>query len=80
MSTAAMFRDIELLELGDAIYITNFYQTLRYEVVETRIILPTEVETVLIQSGRDLVTLVTCHPYRHNFQRFVVFAERVEVE
>ncbi|MCL2563641.1 MAG: class C sortase [Oscillospiraceae bacterium] len=75
---AAMFRDIELLELGDDIFITNFYQTLRYQVVETRIIIPTQVNTVLIQSGRDLVTLVTCHPYRHNFQRFVVFAERVE--
>jgi len=79
MATAAMFRNIERLELGDEIFITNFYQTIRYEVVETRIILPTEVETVLIQSGRDLVTLITCHPYRHNFQRYVVFAERVNV-
>ena len=77
MSTAAMFRDIEKLQVGDDIFITNFYQTLQYQVVETRIILPTQVETILIQSDRDLVTLITCHPLRHNYQRYVVFAERV---
>ncbi|MCL2563344.1 MAG: class C sortase [Oscillospiraceae bacterium] len=76
-SGAAMFRDIEQLEIGDEIFITNFYETLRYAVVETRVILPNEVRTVLIQSGRDLVTLTTCHPYRHNSQRYLVFAERV---
>jgi sortase A len=78
MSTAAMFRDIELLELGDEIIITNFYQTIRYKVVETKIILPTQVSAVLIQSNRDLVTLITCHPLRHNSQRYLVYAERVE--
>jgi len=78
MATAAMFRDVELLQLGDEIFITNFYQTLVYQVVETRIIFPNEINEILIQSGRDLVTLVTCHPFRHNFQRFLVFAERVE--
>lgn len=78
MGTAAMFRDIERLIIGDEILITNFYQTLRYKVVETQIILPNQVNTVLIQSGRDLVTLLTCHPLRHNHQRYLVFAERVE--
>lgn len=37
-----------------------------------------ETEEVLIQEGRDLVTLITCHPYRHNYQRYVVYCERVE--
>jgi len=77
MSTAVMFRDIEMLEMGDVIIITNFYQTLIYAVVETRVILPTQVDAVMIQSGRDLVTLSTCHPYRHNHQRYLVFGERV---
>ena len=77
MSTAAMFRDIERLQIGDEITITNFYNTIRYEVVETMIIFPHQIDEVLIQSGRDLITLFSCHPYRQNWQRFVVFAERV---
>jgi len=76
MSTAAMFRDIHLLEVGDEIMLTNFYEMLKYEVVEKHIILPTQINTVLIQSGRDLVTLLTCHPLRHNHQRYVVYAQR----
>ena len=77
MSTARMFRDIERLELGDKISITNFYQTIYYEVIEIKIIYPNEIDTILIQSGRDLLTLVTCHPYRSNRQRYIVVAERI---
>lgn len=76
-SRAAMFRDIELLEPGDRIYIENFREPLTYQVVETRVISPTDVQELLIQAGRDLVTLLTCHPYGHNYQRYVVFCERV---
>ena len=78
LGTARMFRDIERLEVGDEIFVTNFYQTLRYAVVSTRIIRPTEIDAILIQSGRDMVTLFTCHPYRLNHQRYLVFAERME--
>lgn len=78
MSTAAMFRDIEWLQYGDEIIITNFYQTLRYEVVETKIIHPLDVGTILIRSGNDMVTLLTCHPHRQNHQRYLVFATRIE--
>jgi sortase A len=78
MSIAEMFRNIEEIQVGDEIIITNFYQTLIYRVVETRIILSTQADAVLIQKDRDLVTLITCHPYRRNYQRYLVFAERVE--
>ena len=77
MKTAAMFRDIEELEIGDEVTITNFCETLRYRVAEIKIINPTNIEAILIQPGRDLVTLITCHPYRHNYQRYVVYCERV---
>ena len=79
-SKAAMFRDIEALEIGDEIYIENFRETLVYRVVELRVIYPTDINQLLIQKGRDLVTLITCHPYRHNYQRYVVFCERAESE
>lgn len=75
---ARMFQNIHKLELGDEIFIVNFHQTLRYRVVEIKIILPSEIDEVLIQSGRDLVTLISCHPLRQNSQRYLVFAERVK--
>lgn len=76
-SKASMFRHIERLEPGDKIYIQNFRETLTYEVVQTQIISPTDIEQLLIREGRDMVTLITCHPYRHNYQRYVVYCERV---
>lgn len=77
-SRAAMFRDIEALQVGDEIYLTNFWETLTYKVVETKVILPNDVKEVMIQPGRDLVTLITCHPYGHDYQRYVVYCERVK--
>lgn len=77
-SGAAMFRDIEALKIGDEITITNLWETLSYRVVEYKAIRPNESDEVLIQEGRDLVTLITCHPYRHNYQRYVVYCERVD--
>ena len=77
-SMAAMFRDIEALEIGDEITITNFWETLTYKVVEIKVISPNDKKEVLIQEGRDLVSLITCHPYGYNYQRYVVYCERVK--
>lgn len=74
----AMFRDIEVLQTGDKVYITNFWETLVYEVTETKVILPTDIQEVYIQEGRDMVTLLTCHPYTKNYQRYVVYCVRME--
>ncbi len=76
-SGAAMFRDIEDMQIGDEVSITNPWEKLIYHVVETKVIRPNQVKEVLIQPGRDLVTLITCHPYRHNYQRYVVYCEQV---
>lgn len=76
MRTHPMFRDIEMLELGDEVKVTNMWGELTYKVVETKIINPDEISEVLIQEGRDLITLITCHPYTKNYQRYVVYCER----
>ena len=79
-SGASYFRYIEKLRLGDEITITNLWETLTYKVVEIKIIYPYEVEQILIQDGRDLLTLLTCHPYASGGrQRYVVYCERVFV-
>lgn len=73
---APMLREVEQLEIGDRVEVENFRETLTYTVCETRIIEPTDIDQLLIQPDRDLLTLVTCHPLGSNAQRYVVFCER----
>ena len=72
----SMFVHVPDLEIGDAIYVDNFRETLTYRVVETKVIEPKATNTIRIQAGRDLLTLITCHPYGVNTHRFVLYAER----
>ena len=72
----AMFRDIEKLQIGDPLYLQNFREILAYRVSEIRVIYPHEVEHLYIREGQDLLTLLTCHPFRHNYQRYLVFCTR----
>lgn len=74
---ASYFRYITDLQPGDTVYITNLWETLAYTVTETKIIAPNDVEDILIQPGRDMLTLLTCHPYASGGkQRYVVYCER----
>lgn len=72
------FKEIQLLEIGDKVYIDNLWENLTYKVTKIEIINPDEISKVLIQKGKDMVTLVTCHPYPYNSQRYVVYCERTE--
>lgn len=75
--TTPMFREVEVLEQGDKIYITNPWEVLTYRVAKVKVVDPSEVNEVKIQDGRDLVTLSTCHPLNYNYQRYLVYCERV---
>ena len=73
------FLDIELLELGDTVTITNLWETLTYQVVGIKIVLPDDVDAILIQPGRDMITLLTCHPpYTGGRYRYLVYCERIQ--
>ena len=75
---AAYFRYITELSIGDEVIITNLWERLRYQVVGTKIIEPHEIENILIQPGRDMVTLLTCHPYASGGkQRYLVYCQRI---
>ena len=76
----AMFRDVELLQEGDLVYLTNLWETLTYQVTGISIIWPDEVEAVAIQPSQDMVTLLTCHPYIVGTHRYLVYCQRVEDE
>ena len=76
---ADYFRHIDKLAVGDTVRLTNLWETLTYTVADIQIIQPHEVEKIKIQQGKDLLTLLTCHPYASGGrQRYVVYCERTK--
>lgn len=74
---AIFFRYLSNLQIGDEIVLTNLWEELHYTVADMRIINPTDVDKILIQEDRDLLTLLTCHPYGTGGRyRLVVYCER----
>ena len=73
---AEMLRNVQQIQIDDKITLTTPWDTLVYRVCELKIIQPDDINAVLIQPGRDLLTLTTCHPYTQNTQRYLVIAER----
>ena len=71
------FREIEKLKVGDRVIIKNPWEKLTYRVEEIKIIQPDDSNQIKIQKGKDMVTLLTCHPYRgHGRYRYVVYCIR----
>lgn len=71
------FREIERLKTNDKVIVTNPWETLTYRVERIKIIRPGEVEEIKIQPGKEMITLLTCHPYRtHGKYRYVVYCVR----
>lgn len=75
------FRRIDELKPGDRVEIRNARECLVYVVERAEIILPTDLRCLEIQPGRDMVTLLSCHPYMgHSQFRYVVYCVREGTE
>lgn len=75
---ADFFRYVPDLEIGNLVRIINLWDILEYRVVKKEIIDPADVKKVFIQEGKDMVTLLTCHPYGGGGrERYVIYCERV---
>lgn len=74
------FKDVFALlhdvQIGDRIYVYYDQDRYEYEVYETKVVLPTQVD-VLTQSGEDRLTLITCTPVGTNLKRLIVLARPV---
>ena len=78
---APFFLNLDKIVVGDEITVTNLWETLTYRVCEIRIIEPNDIDQILIQPGRDMLTLFTCHPYASGGRyRLVIYAERITNE
>ncbi len=77
MATQQMFQHLDRLNEGDEFIIHSINGPLRYRVYDTQVILPHQTGGLEIVRGKDLASLVTCHPYGANTHRLIVQGERV---
>ena len=78
-SGAPYFLHLDRLAEGDRVILSNLWETLEYTVSEIRIIEPNAVNEILIQEGRELLTLMTCHPPNSGGRfRYLVICERAK--
>lgn len=80
LSRAHLFDDLDQVEMGDLFHIDVAGETLSYRVDQIDVVLPDEVESLQLETRRDLVTLVTCAPPTVNTHRLLVRGERVDME
>lgn len=75
---ARLFTDLHDLEVGDKFYYHNIEGTLAYQIDHIDVIEPSDFSQLLIQPGRDLMTLLTCTPVMINTHRLIVRGHRID--
>ena len=72
-----VFTALNEMKIGDFFEVDTLGEKHQYKVVEINTVLPSELNNLSIEEGRDLITLVTCTPYGVNTHRLLVTGERV---
>lgn len=80
MAGATMFDDIRMLGDGDLVLLHTMDETLAYKVTGSEVVLPDEMDSLKVEAGRDMLTLVTCTPYGVNDHRLLVHCKRTEYD
>lgn len=77
LPSATLFTDLDKLEEGDHFLLHILDDTLCYEVDQILVVEPKQTESLAVEEGEDLVTLLTCTPYGVNTERLLVRGHRV---
>ena len=72
LPSAKLFTDLDRLETGDVFYLKTLGEILEYQIDQIVTVLPSEVDGLSIEPGKDYVTLVTCTPYGINSHRLLI--------
>ena len=72
-----LFTDLPKLNQGDIFVLEVLGQKLAYQVTKIETVTPNQTDVLKIESGKDLVTLLTCTPYMINSHRLLVTGTRV---
>ncbi|MCD8025551.1 MAG: class C sortase [Clostridiales bacterium] len=68
------FDNLRNLQIGDEVTVTNYWETLEYEVVRTEVHAPDEAQGIFITEGEDMLTMLTC--INGGSSRYYVICER----
>ena len=72
------FDNIRKLNKGDTVELTNYWYTMTYKVIDTKVCKATQSEAVFINSGKDLLTMLTCiSDGAGGFNRYYVICARI---
>ncbi|PID98050.1 MAG: class C sortase [Actinobacteria bacterium] len=77
LANAEMFTNLNKVEKGDIFSVEVFGDVLTYQVVDTKVVEPSETEAIRAEPERDLMTLVTCTPLGINTHRILLTGERI---
>ena len=78
LPSSKLFTYLDEMKLGDKFYIHILGKDLAYEINDIQVVLPAKTDSLVLEKGKDLVTLVTCTPYGVNTHRLLVTGERIE--
>lgn len=77
LPSASLFTDLDKLKEGDHFLLQILDDTLCYEVDQISVVEPEQTDSLAVEDGEDLVTLLTCTPYGVNSHRLLVRGHRV---
>lgn len=77
LPSASLFTDLDKLKEGDHFLLHILDDTLCYEVDQIEVVEPKQTDSLAVEDGEDLVTLLTCTPYGVNSHRLLVRGHRV---
>lgn len=82
LSYGAPYREIEQVVVGDSIIVETTEAYLVYEVVDTEVVLPSQVEVIApvpnepgVAPTERMITLTTCHPLFSAAERWITYGE-----
>ena len=78
LSSAKLFTDLAELEKEDIFFLKVMGKKLAYKVDQIKVVLPSELDDLRVERGKDYCTLITCTPYGVNTHRLLVRGKRTE--
>ncbi|WP_426717728.1 class C sortase [Corynebacterium auriscanis] len=79
LATLTMFDNLTHMKKDDIFVIEVMGEKLAYKVDQIQTVLPSEINKIRPEEGKDYVTLVTCTPYGVNSHRLLVRGERTKL-
>jgi sortase A len=80
LASRKLFTDLSEVKEGELFFIHVLDLNLAYKVDQIKVVLPEQTSDLMIQKGKDLVTLLTCTPFGINDHRLLVRGARTDYD